>query len=71
MALELPAGRHRVKLTYEDTHFEIGRAISCTSLLASVFFVLRARSRGRKDQAITDEPASGNQLERISNARET
>jgi len=44
-AVEVPSGRHEVRLVYVDRKFQIGAAISLTTLLASLicFFIFPAR----------------------------
>ena len=47
-ALEVPAGRHEVKLVYEDNSFHLGLIISATSLAVCLIFWLRGRKPRRE-----------------------
>ena len=44
-ALEMPAGRHRISLAYEDLNLKSGAAISASTLLAAFLLLHRGRSR--------------------------
>ena len=48
-AVEVPAGRHHVRLAYEDRKLRVGAAISLSALLTCM--VLWVLSRGSRDVA--------------------
>jgi hypothetical protein len=52
-ALQIPAGRHEVKIVYEDRMFEVGAAISLLSLvlLGALWFRKRVTQSAAKEKA--------------------
>ena len=45
-ALEVPAGRHRVTLSYRDLNLRAGGAVTLSTLLGCLLFWLRRRRLG-------------------------
>ncbi len=46
-ALEVPAGRHRLELRYEDRAFDLGLMLAAPGLLACVWIWVRAKQKAR------------------------
>jgi uncharacterized membrane protein YfhO len=57
-ALEVPAGKHEVKLVYEDRPFRVGAMISLVSLAVCVT-AWRGRSKAGAEGIITAGPVGG------------
>lgn len=69
MAVEVPAGRHRVEIIYEDSWFEIGRSFSVMTFLGCLFVLARNRFACRRGVGEAKRVKTGEQDEAATAGR--